>query len=185
MSLDSMSAPSEQRHTNPRIAPTVTNNAGSEIDWLPDDEEIIQLLQWWRTTPAPSGDAESTRIAWRQIESALGRPGDFEVADWIGLIRQASESLIAAITTDLPQITDPGAAANHFLSTLNRELGARRVPIRCGLIFAGSRFDADTMESIDTRSSNRFVVHQVCSWLVRDLSGPQPRIAARARVITA
>jgi hypothetical protein len=159
-------------------------HAASPIDWLADATDAEPWREWWTaTSDAPVRAA--AREAWGRLESALASPGSRSPADWADLIRAASEALHASIESDFPGDANAQAAAGLFLAGLNRELAARRIPVRCGLVFPGARFDPDSMESIGARSGNRFLVQRVCSWLVRDLSGPRQRVAARARVVTA
>ncbi|HEY0946260.1 MAG TPA: hypothetical protein VGD81_13365 [Opitutaceae bacterium] len=156
----------------------------ARIDWLAGADEAGRWREWW--TPQDASDSPArAHEAWGRLEAALAAPLSLTPADWAGLIRTASEELHEALETDFPGDDTAQAAAGLFLAGLNRELASRRVPVRCGLVFPGARFDPDSMESVGALSGNRFLVHRVCSWLVRDLSGPKPRIAARARVVTA
>lgn len=160
------------------------HSTAARIDWLAEAGDAGRWRDWW-TAPAAGEALAKAREAWGRLDNALASPRALTPADWAGLIQTASAALHQALEADFPGDPAAQAAAGLFLAGLNRELTARRVPVRCGLVFPGTRFDPDSMESVGALSGNRFLVHRVCSWLVRDLSGPRPRIATRALVVTA
>jgi hypothetical protein len=153
--------------------------------WFGDDEEAARWREWWRLPPA-TAEKEAVYEEMEAFERALAHAGDVDGQDWGLRLRRMSEVLLSALAAEFAD--DAGAqtaGASTWLVLLNRRLGEGHVPFRLGHVYPGQRFDPDAMEAVDSLSGNRFLVHRPLSWVVRDLSLAKPRVAQRARVITA
>jgi len=159
--------------------------ADTAAAWFGDNEETVRWREWWQQPPAtPQKTAVYAELEAFERELAQGAAADPH--DWSPRLRRISEVLLSALDAEFAD--DAGArlaGATTWLSLLNRRLDEKRVPLRLGRVYPGQRFDPDTMEAVDSLSGNRLLVHQPLSWVVRDLSHPKPRVALRARVITA
>ena len=153
--------------------------------WFDGEDDLLRWHEWWIKPPATAEKATaSTELA--ALDRELGRRATGDLGDWAVRLRRVGEVLLAALAAgfaDDPTAQLSGAAA--WLSTLNRRLGDARVALRLGHVYPGQRFDPDAMEALDSLSGNRFLVHCPLSWVVRDVSQLKPRVALRARVITA
>ena len=153
--------------------------------WFDGEDDLLRWHEWWIQPPTTAEKA----AAWTELaalDRELRRGGAGDLGDWALRLRRVGEVLLAALAAgfaDDPTAQLSGAAA--WLSTLNRRLGDARVALRLGHVDPGQRFDPDAMEALDSLSGNRFLVHCPLSWVVRDVSQLKPRVALRARVITA
>lgn len=154
------------------------------VGWFSDDPELNAGLEWWTNHVANTPDSEA-KLQFQRLTEALEEPNRGDADDWAFLVQRAGESILSAIASDFPEDAERRESlGQEAYAAINRALTFRDKQIKLGFVFAGQRFDSETMEAIESLSASRFVVQQVHAWPVRDTSVHPPKLLVRAKVTT-
>jgi len=108
--------------------------------------------------------------------------GAVEIAQAVNALSEA----LHAYWQTLPNLTEDDLvqASGEWIDAI-RPLLSRAAPrLAIEQVMPGSRFNSDTMQTVQQGSGNHLNVAAVYSWVVRDLSGERPRVLHRARAAT-
>jgi chromosome segregation ATPase len=105
-----------------------------------------------------------------------------------GELRQVAEA-IHAVSLNAYQFwrhngTKVLEASEEWKSAFQSALDESHTPLDIILVLEGERFDENCMLAANSGSANRIIVRDVFSWIVRDKSGPTPRVLCHGRVTT-